>query len=30
MQVLSDRFGPVDIDEQSVIDFPEGIPGLRN
>ncbi len=28
MQILSDRFGPVEIDSESVIDFPEGIPGF--
>lgn len=30
MQILSDRFGPVEIDDGSVIDFPEGIPGFNH
>jgi len=29
MQILSDRFGPVDIDDNSIIRFPDGIPGFE-
>ncbi len=28
MQIVSDKFGPVDIDDESVIRFPDGIPGF--
>jgi flagellar assembly factor FliW len=28
MRIFSDRFGPVDIDDESIIAFPDGIPGF--